>query len=58
MFYKTVNSTKKMLIDTFKIIVNNLLKEIFYKKKKIINILIVFFIFYKSCIKTFLVLKN
>ena len=34
MFYKTVNSTKKMLINTFKIIVNNLLKEIFYKKKK------------------------
>ena len=34
MFYKTVNSTKKMLIDVFKIIVNNLLKEIFYKKKK------------------------
>ena len=58
MFYKTVNSTKKMLIDAFKIIVNNLLKKFFYKKKKIINILIVFFIFYKSCIKTFLVLKN
>ena len=34
MFYKTVNSTKKMLIDAFKIVVNNLLKEIFYKRKK------------------------
>ena len=36
-------------------IVNNPFKKIFYgKRKKVINVLIVFFIFHKSCVKTFL----
>ena len=42
-----------MLINAFKAIVNNLFKENFYRKKKI-NILTVFFISYKSDVKTFL----
>ena len=43
-----------MLTDTFKVIINNLFKESFYKKKKIINVLTVFFISYKSGFKIFL----
>ena len=44
----------KMLIDTFKAMVHDLLNESFYGKKKTINVLTVFLIFYKSDIKTFL----
>ena len=42
-------------MNAFRALVNNSFKEIFYekKKRKIINILIVFFIFYKSSVKTF-----
>ena len=44
-----------MLINVFKIIVKNLFKKVFSEKeKKTINILITFFIFYKSVIKIFL----
>ena len=48
-----------MLTDALRAIVNNLFKEIFLekgkkKKKKAINILIVFSISHKSSIKTFL----
>jgi len=46
---------REILTDIFRIIVNNLFKENFYwKRKKIINILTVFFIFHKSSVKTFL----
>ena len=41
-----------MLTSTFRTLVNNPFKESFYKKKKIINILITFFIFHKNGIKT------
>ena len=42
-------------MDTFRVMVNNSFKESFYGKiKKVINILIVFFISHKSCVKTFL----
>ena len=43
-----------MLTDTLRVIVNNSFKENFYKKKKTINILTVFYISHKSSIKTFL----
>ena len=44
-----------MLTDALRAIVNNLFKESFYGKiKKVINILIIFFIFHKSGVKTFL----
>ena len=44
-----------MLTDAFRAMVNNSFKESLYgKRKKIINVLIVFFISYKSGIKTFL----
>ena len=44
-----------MLTDTLRVIVNNSFKENFYKKKKkTINILRVYYISYKSSIKTFL----
>ena len=33
-----------MLLDVFKVIVNNLFKENFYRKKKVINVL-TFFLF-------------
>ena len=46
----------EMLKNTVRALVNNLFKEIFYgkrkEKKKIINVLTVFFISYKSEIKT------
>ena len=44
-----------MLTDALKTMVNNLFKKKFYRKKKTINILtIFFFISHKSNIKTFL----
>ena len=42
-----------MLTNIFKTLVNNLFKKSFYKKK-IINVLTVFFISYKSYVKIFL----
>ena len=46
----------EMLTDTFSTIVNNPFKENFYekRKKKVINVFTIFFIFYKSGIKIFL----
>ena len=45
-----------MLTSALRALVNNLVKESFYgkRKKKSINVLTVFFIFHKSDIKTFL----
>ena len=45
-----------MLTSVLRALVNNLIKESFYekRKKKAINILIVFFIFHKSDVKNFL----
>ena len=45
-----------MLTDALRAMINNSFKESFYgkRKKKTINVLIVFFISYKSDIKTFL----
>ena len=46
-----------MLMNAFRVMVNNKFKEIFYekrKKKKAINVLTVFFISHKSGVKTFL----
>ena len=43
-----------MLTSALKVLVNNPIKESFYEKKKVINILTVFFIFYKNNVKTFL----
>ena len=42
-----------MLTNVLRALVKNLFKEIFYGKKKI-NVLTTFFIFHKSCVKTFL----
>ena len=44
-----------MLTKALRVLVNNPFKESFYRKgkKKVINVLTVFFIFYKNCIKTF-----
>ena len=42
-----------MLTNIFRTLVNNSFKKKFYKKKKI-NVLTVFFISYKSDVKTFL----
>ena len=41
-------------MDALRVMVNNSFKESFYKKKKTINILTIFFISHKSGIKTFL----
>ena len=42
-------------MDAFRVMVNNSFKESFYEKiNKVINILIIFFIFHKSGVKTFL----
>ena len=42
-------------MSALRVLVNNPIKESFYeKKKKVINILTVFFIFYKNNVKTFL----
>ena len=45
-----------MLTNAFRALVNNPFKESFYgkRKKKAINVLIDFFIFHKSGVKTFL----
>ena len=44
-----------MLTNVLKVLVNNLFKEMFYKKKKkTIIVLTVFFISYKNCVKSFL----
>ena len=45
-----------MLTDALRVIVNNPFKESFYRKrkKKAINILIIFFISHKNYVKTFL----
>ena len=43
-----------MLTDAFRAMINNLFKESFYKKKKAINVLTIFFIFHKSGFKIFL----
>ena len=50
------NKLREMLVSVLKILVNNPYKESFYGKwkKKVINILTVFFISHKSGIKTFL----
>ena len=42
-----------MLTSALKTLVNNPVKESFYEKKKI-NVLIIFFFFHKSDVKTFL----
>ena len=44
-----------MLMSAFKALVKNLVKEMFYgkRKKKTINVLTVFFISHKSDVKTF-----
>ena len=47
----------EMLMDALRVIVNNPFKENFYGKrikKKVINVLTVFFISHKSGVKTFL----
>ena len=42
-------------MNIFRVLINNLFLKSFYKKrKKIINILIAFFIFYKNDVKIFL----
>ena len=47
--------SRVMLTSAFRALVNNLVKEIFYgKKKKTINILTAFFSFHKSDVKTFI----
>ena len=50
-------SLRVMLTSALRVLVNNLVKESFYgkrkKKKKAINILTVFFISHKSDVKTF-----
>ena len=45
-----------MLMSVLRVLINNLVKKNFYgkRKKKTINVLTVFFIFYKSDVKTFL----
>ena len=45
-----------MLTDVLRVMINNQFKKNFYgkRKKKVINILIVFSISYKSCVKIFL----
>ena len=41
-------------MSALRVLVNDPIKESFYEKKKVINILTVFFIFYKNNVKTFL----
>ena len=43
-----------MLTNALRALVNNPFKENFYRKKKVINILITFFISHKSGVKIFL----
>ena len=44
---------KEILIDAFRVIVNNPFKESFYREKKVINILTVFSIFHKKLCQNF-----
>ena len=44
----------EMLMDALRVIVNNPFKENFDGKKKVINVLTVFFISHKYGVKTFL----
>ena len=46
--------TREMLTDVFRVMINNPFKENFYKKKKAINVLTIFFISHKSGFKIFL----
>ena len=43
-----------MLTNALKVLINNPFKESFYEKKKVINVLLAFFISYKNGIKIFL----
>ena len=47
---------REMLTNILRALVNNPFKKIFYgkRKKKVINVLTVFFIFHKNSVKTFL----
>ena len=44
---------RKMLTNVLRVLVNEL-KKIFLRKKKVINVFTIFFILYKSSVKTFL----
>ena len=50
----SLNIFRVMLSSAFRALIKNQVKEIFYGKKKTINILTAFFISYKSDVKTFL----
>ena len=50
----TLKFLRKILTDILRTLINNPFNESFYKEKKSINVLIVFFISYKSNVKTFL----
>ena len=54
--YNCLNNEREMLMNALRALVNNQFKKSFYRerKKKTINILTTFFIFHKSCVKTFL----
>ena len=43
-----------MLTSALRVLVNNLVKKVFMRKKEVINVLTTFFIFHKSEVKTFL----
>ena len=47
---------REMLTNVLRVLVNNQFKESFYEKrkekKKAVNVLTVFFIFHKNCVKT------
>ena len=49
----SLNILRVMLSSAFRALIKNQVKEIFYGKKKTINILTVFFISHKSDVKTF-----
>ena len=52
---KKKEKKEEMLMDVLRIMINDSFKESFYEKiKKIINVLTIFLIFYKKCVKTFL----
>ena len=51
--YIYIYKYRKMLTSALKALVKNPIKESFYRKKKSINVLAAFFIFYKSDFKTF-----
>ena len=53
-FKVLVNNLWVMLMSTLRVLVNNPVKESFYRKKKVINVLTVFFISQKNYVKTFL----